>query len=93
METIHYLYRKLAKNEAREKAKIFIKGEFEVVDLKEKSLEKIVEKLYYVRDLGIGGRDASILVAMEKEKITRILTHDQAFRKIPKIEVVDPIIK
>lgn len=93
IETIHYLFRKLAKNKARDKAKVFIQGEFEILDIEESSLEKIIEKLYYTRNLGIGGRDASILVAMEKEKITKILTHDQAFKKLPEIEVIDPIKK
>jgi len=36
-------------------------------------------------------RDATILSFMEGHNITKLCTHDEAFKKIPNIEIIDPI--
>jgi predicted nucleic acid-binding protein len=41
--------------------------------------------------LGIGGRDASILATMAQNNLVEIMTHDQAFKRVPDIKVIDPI--
>jgi len=43
--------------------------------------------------LGIGGRDSVILATMQITKVKRILTHDQAFKDVREIRVIDPIFK
>ena len=48
-------------------------------------------KLSEFSHLGIGGRDATILATMSIEEIHTLMTHDQAFKRIPDIEVIDPI--
>ncbi|MGC9777670.1 MAG: hypothetical protein HZR80_00340 [Candidatus Heimdallarchaeota archaeon] len=53
----------------------------------------MVKKLYQTKHLGLGGRDACILAIMEEEKIKKLLTHDQSFKQIPNINVIDPIAK
>ncbi len=40
---------------------------------------------------GIGGRDVTILVCMKKAGISKLVTHDQDFKKIKGIIVIDPI--
>ena len=40
---------------------------------------------------GLGGRDVTILVCMKKAGITKLVTHDQDFKKITNIEIIDPI--
>lgn len=35
IETIHYLFRRLERNEAKDKAMMFIQGEFKILDVKE----------------------------------------------------------
>ncbi|MFW9904331.1 MAG: hypothetical protein ACFFFH_08375 [Candidatus Thorarchaeota archaeon] len=45
-----------------------------------------------VSHFGLGGRDVTILICMKKAGITRLVTHDQAFRRIKDIEVIDPVI-
>jgi predicted nucleic acid-binding protein len=42
-------------------------------------------------EIGIGGRDSVILATMEATETRRIATHDEAFKKIEDLEVVDPI--
>lgn len=39
--------------------------------------------------LGISGRDATILATMSIEGITSLMTHDQAFKRVPDLDVVD----
>ena len=41
--------------------------------------------------VGIGGRDAMILATARNLGVNRIMTHDQAFKKVDWVEVVDPI--
>ena len=48
------------------------------------------EKLCESAHVGIGGCDASILATMDARGINSIMTHDQAFRRVPNVRVIDP---
>jgi predicted nucleic acid-binding protein len=41
--------------------------------------------------IGIGGRDSVILATMKATSTKRIATHDEVFKKIENLEVIDPI--
>jgi predicted nucleic acid-binding protein len=41
--------------------------------------------------IGIGGRDSVILATMKATNTKRIATHDEVFKKIENLEVIDPI--
>ena len=91
METLHYLVKRLGPLEGEKKGRVFLSYGMPLFEINEESLELTLSKLSEFTHLGIGGRDASILATMAMEGITRILTHDQAFKRIPDIDVVDPI--
>ncbi|MHA1928824.1 MAG: type II toxin-antitoxin system VapC family toxin [Candidatus Thorarchaeota archaeon] len=91
VETLHYLVKRLGPLAGREKGEIFLSYEIPLFELDIETLHLTREKLCEFTHLGIGGRDASILATMEKENIPTIMTHDQAFKRIPKIKVIDPV--
>ena len=41
--------------------------------------------------LGIGGRDATVLALMSRAKAKRIMTHDEALKKVDWLEAIDPV--
>ncbi|MEK6851023.1 MAG: hypothetical protein AABY30_00640, partial [Candidatus Thermoplasmatota archaeon] len=43
-------------------------------------------------DLGIGGRDATLLASMQRHRVVRLLTHDSTFRRVEWLDVVDPVV-
>jgi predicted nucleic acid-binding protein len=90
VETLHYLVKRLGPLAGGEKARIFMDYGMPVYALDRPTLMLTRTKLCEFIHLGIGGRDASILATMEKEGIVSIMTHDQSFRRVPDIEVVDP---
>jgi predicted nucleic acid-binding protein len=52
-------------------------------------LDESLELLSRFTHAGIGGRDAPILATMARHRAKRILTHDDAFARVPGVEVVD----
>jgi predicted nucleic acid-binding protein len=90
VETLHYLVKRLGPLAGGEKARVFMDYDMPVYALDRSTLMLTRAKLCEFTHLGIGGRDASILATMEKEGIVSIMTHDQSFRRVPDIEVVDP---
>ena len=91
METLHYLVRRLGPLEGEKKGRIFLSYGMPLYELNEEILELTLTKLSEFTHLGIGGRDASILATMTLEGISRLMTHDQAFKRVPEIDVIDPI--
>ena len=91
IETIHYLFKRLGTNIGKKKAEIFLRYPFMMIDLTGDDMVHVAEILAETSHLGIEGRDASILVGMQREGIKTIITHDEAFKRTPEVEVVDPI--
>ena len=54
--------------------------------------KRSIELLAKFSQTGIGGRDATILAAMEELGIKKLMTHDRAFKRVDSIEVIDPIV-
>ncbi len=91
MEVIHYLFKWLGPVLGSEKSHIFQLGYFETLEFTSKDLDEFLDIFQQVSHHGVGGRDVSILVCMRKAGITKIVTHDQEFKKIANIEFIDPV--
>ncbi|MDY6773779.1 MAG: type II toxin-antitoxin system VapC family toxin [Candidatus Nanohaloarchaea archaeon] len=90
MEVAHYLITNLGSVEGKEKIDTLLSFPFEVVDFTYRSFEDSVDYLSRYAHTGIGGRDATILASMEAADEEQLVTHDQAFKDVDSIEVLDP---
>ncbi|HEY4699789.1 MAG TPA: type II toxin-antitoxin system VapC family toxin [Nitrososphaerales archaeon] len=93
MEVAHFLVKNLGPVLGKEKVDIFLQSPFTIVDLDHNLMLKSIEYLTKYSHQGIGGRDATILATANTLRSKRIMTHDEAFKRIDKIEVIDPISK
>ena len=91
MEVIHYLFKRLGPVVGSEKSHIFQLGQFETLEFTSKDLDEFLDKLRKVSHHGLGGRDVTILVCMKKAGISKLVTHDQDFKKIKDLDVIDPV--
>jgi predicted nucleic acid-binding protein len=91
VEVMHYLVKRLGPTVAKKKWQLFSSIDFIVGNLEFEQLDKIFEVLAKFSHLGIGGRDATVISFMEANNITQLCTHDKAFKKMPNIEIIDPI--
>jgi predicted nucleic acid-binding protein len=91
IETIHYLIKRLGPIVGGEKSRVFTALGLPLFPIDSAVIEISLQKLCEFTHLGIGGRDASILATMEIEGISQIMTHDQAFKRLPDIKVIDPV--
>jgi predicted nucleic acid-binding protein len=93
MEVAHY-FRHLPKEDFRRKLSTiqnlatltFINLDLDITAL-------AFEQLMKYAKIGIGGRDSVILATMKATSTKRIATHDEVFKKIENLEVIDPIPK
>jgi predicted nucleic acid-binding protein len=91
IEVMHYLVKRLGTTVAKEKWELFSSMDFIVRGLEFEDLENIFSELCKYTHIGIGGRDATILDFLNSNKIFKICTHDKSFKKIPNLEIIDPI--
>jgi predicted nucleic acid-binding protein len=91
VETLHYLVKRLGSLEGTKKGRVFLSYGMPLYGIDEETVELTLTKLGEFTHLGIGGRDASILATMSIEGINSLMTHDQAFKRIPEIDVIDPL--
>ena len=91
IEVMHYLIKRLGPSDARKKWDLFSSIDFMIGDLTYEDLDGVYDSFSRYSHSGIGGRDATILSFMEANNITKLCTHDQAFKKIPDLEIIDPI--
>ena len=91
MEVMHYLVKRLGSEIAKEKWELFSSVDFVVGNLEFEDLDFIFSTLCKYSHTGIGGRDATILSFMEINHIGKICTHDNTFKKVPNLEIIDPI--
>ena len=91
IEVAHYLIKNLGPLEGNGKMDVFISYPMEIVDFDYKLAKKSIELLARYSHTGMGGRDATILASMVEKNIKQIMTHDQAFKQIDFIEVLDPV--
>ncbi len=91
VETLHYLVKRLGPLEGKKKGTVFLNYGLPLYEINEEIVELTLLKLSEFTHLGIGGRDATILATMSLEGINNLMTHDQAFKRVPEINVMDPI--
>lgn len=91
MEVAHYLIKNLGV-QGKKKMDVFLSFHMQVVDFDQYLAKRSIELLAKFSQTGIGGRDATILAAMEELGINKLMTHDRAFKRIDSIKVIDPIV-
>ncbi|MFQ5712282.1 MAG: PIN domain-containing protein [Candidatus Geothermarchaeales archaeon] len=62
-----------------------------LVDLNRVIAKAAIEKLKRYAGVGIGVRESVILATMEAEATQRIVTHDEVFKRVEGLEVIDTI--
>ena len=91
VETFHYLVKRLGPLEGKKKGTIFLNYGMALYVIDEETVELTLTKLSEFTHLGLSGRDATILATMSLEGIQSLMTHDQAFKRVPDIEIIDPV--
>ena len=91
MEVAHY-FRHLPKEDFRRRlSTIQNLATLTFINLDLDIAELAFEQLMKYTKIGIGGRDSVILATMKATSTKRIATHDEVFKKIENLEVIDPI--
>lgn len=91
IEVCHYLYKRLGADFGHQKSELFILGGFHIIDFHHTDLMNFRENFKLNLHLGLGGRDITVLTSMIKAGIDTIATHDQDFKYLNQIKVLDPI--
>lgn len=94
MEVVHYLSTQLA--DSSESVDRFLSLEdVRVVDLTSRDVETAAELLADYPNAGIGGRDATVIAAMDRSDVSRLWTHDEGISRLATeldwLEVTDPV--
>jgi predicted nucleic acid-binding protein len=91
MEVAHYLRYLPKENFRRKLHAIQNLATLTFINLDLNLAELAFERLIKYAKIGIGGRDSIILATMKATGTKRIASHDEVFKKIEGIEVIDPI--
>ena len=91
LELAHFLVKNLGPVEGGEKLDVFLGYPFSIADLDYATALESIEMLKRYSHLGIGGRDATILAVMRKTGTNRIMTHDEALKRVDWVEAIDPL--
>ncbi len=91
MEVAHYLIKRLGSAAGQVKARTFLGLDVEVDPLDPPRTVEAVSHLARYSDVGIGGRDATILATLRALRTTRLATHDQSFGRVDWVQVEDPL--
>src|SRR3989338_11337371 len=90
IEVAHFLIKNLGPVIGRKKMDAFLDFPMRIVDFDYKQAKDSISLLCEYSTFGVGGRDSTLLAAMQRAKISRIATHDKAFKKVEWIDVIDP---
>lgn len=93
MEVAHFLVKNLGAEIAEGKINTFLELPLVTIDLNYSLIRKSLELFYENSHLGIGGRDSTILATLKEVRTRRIFTHDEAFKRIKWLRVIDPVPK
>jgi predicted nucleic acid-binding protein len=91
MELAHFLIKNLGPVDGGEKLGLFLRFPFVISDFYYKSALDSVEMLKRHSHLAVGGRDATVLALMNRAGIKKIITHDEALKKVDWLEASDPV--
>ena len=94
MEVAHYLSNQLAESETAIDRFLALE-DVTVADLTGADVAAATELVADHGDTGIGGRDATVVAAMDRYDVTRLWTHDEGLLRLgnalPWLDVVDPV--
>jgi predicted nucleic acid-binding protein len=91
MELAHFLVKNLGPVDGGERLGVFLRFPLIISEFDFRSALDSVEMLKRYSHLGVGGRDATVLALMSRSKIVRIMTHDEALKKVDWLEATDPV--
>jgi predicted nucleic acid-binding protein len=96
MEIAHYLVRHFSEKDARKKIEHFVNlRNMKIFGLDTKLMSESLDYLLnYGYSEGLGGRDATILAAMNSESIKTLVSHDDAFKRLAdkmNFKIIDPV--
>lgn len=91
MELAHFLVKSLGAPIGGEKMDEFLRFPLVITDFDYRHALGAIEMLKKYSHLGIGGRDATLLAMMEGAGEKRIMTHDEALKKVDWLESIDPV--
>ena len=91
MEVAHYLVKRLGRVRGEEALRDFLRLGISVDPLDDGLVADSVTQLVEYTDVGIGGRDATVLATLRRLGTTRLATHDHAFRRVDWVEIEDPV--
>ncbi len=91
MEVAHFLVKNLGPVLGREKLDVFISFPMQVDELTLELARGATGELSRYSHLGIGGRDATLLASMRRKGVRKIMTHDEALKRVPDIKAIDPV--
>ena len=94
MEVVHYLHTQLANSAGANDG--FLNLEYvTVAELTTDDVRNAVALLETYPDLGLGGRDCTVVAAMDRHDVTELWTHDEALKRLgdelDRLRVVDPV--
>lgn len=94
MEVIHYFANQLEDTEAYTEWFLSLDG-LVVTDLEQRDVSRAGELLVSHPHVGIGGRDASLVAAMERREVDELWTHDTGLKRLGErldwLAVTDPV--
>lgn len=94
MEVVHYLFRQLVESEAAIDRFLNIESTT-VASLDSLDVSRAVTILRGHEEVGIGGRDATIVAAMDRSDVTELWTHDDGLKRLGErldwLSVTDPV--
>jgi len=91
MEVAHFLIKNLGPVLGKEKFDAFVGFPLLIDELDFELVGSAMAELCKYSHLGIGGRDATLLASMRRRRVDRIMTHDEALKRVPDIKAIDPV--
>lgn len=94
MEVVHYLRKQLADSQAAVDRFLHIEDTV-TADLTQRDVALAADLLETFHDTGIGGRDATVIAAMERHDVSILWTHDTGLKRLDNrldwLTVSDPV--
>lgn len=94
MEVVHYLTNQLAESESAIDRFLSLE-DVTVADLTEQDVDSAIDLLATDGEAGIGGRDATVVAAMDRYDVSHLWTHDEGLvrlgERVPWLDVTDPV--
>lgn len=91
MEVAHYVTRRLGSSAGLPRVQTFLELDVEVDPLSSQRVREAAIQLGDYADVGIGGRDATVLATLRGLRTDRLATHDESFRRVDWVRVEDPL--